>query len=160
MTPELKRRLIAAGIAAAVPLTMSAEGLVRRVYLDPVGIPTFCFGETRAPQAGRNYTEAECSELLGNRLLEIHAGISRCVRVERPEHERAAHASFAYNVGVGAFCRSSLVRKLNAGDHAGACAEMSRWVYATKLGVPIKLPGLVKRRAEERALCEGRGVPA
>lgn len=67
-----------------------------------------------------------------------------------PETRRAALASFVYNVGEGQFSRSTLLRKLNAGDAREACAELSRWVYA---GGRV-LTGLVKRRAAERELCE------
>ena len=58
----------------------------------------------------------------------------------------------AFNVGNARFCSSTLARKANAGDMAGACAELSRWTYAG--GKP--LPGLVKRRATERAICESQ----
>lgn len=47
-------------------------------------------------------------------------------------------------------CASTLARKANAGDMPGACAELSKWVFANK----AKLPGLVKRRAAEREVCE------
>jgi lysozyme len=57
--------------------------------------------------------------------------------------------SFAYNVGGGNYCGSTLVRKLNAGDTAGACNELTRWTRAKG----IVLPGLVKRREAERQLC-------
>jgi lysozyme len=69
-----------------------------------------------------------------------------------PEHVQAASVSFAYNVGAQAFCGSTMARKLRAGDMPGACAELSRWVYAKG----ELLPGLVRRRAAERAMCEGR----
>ncbi|WP_370551208.1 lysozyme [Comamonas sp. CMM02] len=61
--------------------------------------------------------------------------------------------SFGFNVGEGegAFCKSTLVRKANAGDVQGACAELSRWTYADGK----QLPGLVQRRAAERQMCEG-----
>ena len=60
-----------------------------------------------------------------------------------------ALVSFTYNIGGQAFCSSTLVRKLNAGDTVGACNELSRWTRAKG----IELPGLVKRRAAERAMC-------
>ena len=65
----------------------------------------------------------------------------------------AAFLSFAFNVGNGAFCGSTLTRKANAGDMPGACAELSRWTYAGGK----QMPGLVIRRAAERQLCE-RGL--
>ncbi len=65
--------------------------------------------------------------------------------------QRAAFLSFAFNVGEGVLCKSTLVRKANAGDLQGACAELSRWTYAGGK----QLPGLVQRRAVERQMCEG-----
>jgi lysozyme len=72
------------------------------------------------------------------------------VKVPISEEEHAAYLSFAFNVGVNAFCGSTAVRKLNAGDRTGACAELSNW---TRSGGKV-LPGLVRRRAAERQLCE------
>lgn len=60
--------------------------------------------------------------------------------------------SFTYNVGEGNLCRSTMVRRINRGELPAACAEMDKWVYAKG----IKLKGLVKRRAQERAMCEGK----
>ena len=75
--------------------------------------------------------------------------ISNCVAVYVPKDSAVAFVSFASNAGAPNFCRSTLNKKLNAGDLAGACNELPRWVYAQG----IKLPGLVNRRADERALC-------
>ena len=82
-------------------------------------------------------------------------GVRNCVTVPLHQHEFSAYVSFTYNVGVSAFCKSTLVKKLNAEDYDGACAELSNWVYGPG---KKKLGGLVKRRAEERAICEGRYV--
>lgn len=60
--------------------------------------------------------------------------------------------SFTFNVGGQALCNSTLAKRINAGQLPGACAELSKWVYSRG----IKLPGLVKRREAERAICEGR----
>ena len=65
----------------------------------------------------------------------------------------AAFTSFTYNVGVSNFESSTLRRRLNAGDFQGACDELLRWRYATKAGVKVELPGLVRRREAERELC-------
>ncbi|ACO74987.1 Lysozyme [Laribacter hongkongensis HLHK9] len=85
-------------------------------------------------------------------VQKFEGALKQCVRVPLHQHEYDAFVSLAYNIGSGAFCSSTLVQKLNAGDYAGACAEIDRWTYAGG----IRLPGLVKRRAEERARCEGR----
>ncbi|ALD93454.1 lysozyme [Cupriavidus gilardii CR3] len=151
MNSDLRTRLIAAGIAAAVPLVAAFEGLRQTAYLDPVGIPTACFGATKGVRLGQVYTREQCDDLLAKDLLEANAGVNSCVRVPLSEGQRTALVSFAYNVGRGKFCGSTLVRKLNAGDYVGACNELPRWVYAKG----VKLPGLVNRRAQERALCLG-----
>ncbi|MBE5528800.1 glycoside hydrolase family 24, partial [Laribacter hongkongensis] len=87
-------------------------------------------------------------------VQKFEGALKQCVRVPLHQYEYDAFVSLAYNIGSGAFCGSTLVRKLNAGDYAGACAEIDRWTYAGGK----RLPGLVKRRAEERARCEGREV--
>lgn len=140
--------------AAALLLTYVPmfEGVILRGYKDPIGIVTACAGHTKTAVLGKAYTKDQCDDLLAQDLIEHAKGIERCVRVPLATHETAAYVSFAYNVGTGAFCGSTLARKLNSGDRAGACAELSRWTYAGGR----QLPGLVKRRATERAMCEGR----
>lgn len=134
----------------AVGCVSGFEGLRQYVYRDPVGIPSFCFGETKNPEWGKRYSVDECKALLADRLEEFNAGVDRCVTAPLSDSRRAALVSFSYNVGVGAFCQSQLVRKLNAGDPT-ACDELLKWTKAKG----ITLPGLVKRREEERRLCLG-----
>ena len=145
-----------AGAALALASSMIAgfEGLRLRAYRDPVGILTVCYGHTGADiDAGKKYSRAECEQLL-QRDIEKHAAALACIKTPLTENQKAAFVSFAFNVGKGKFCKSTLVKKANAGDMAGACAELSRWVYGNQGGVMVKLPGLVKRRAAERAVCE------
>lgn len=137
-------------LALAVPIATFYEGNSLSAYLDPVGIPTICYGSTSGVRLGQTRTQAECDALLATELGEAIAAVDRLSRQPQPDTRRAALGSFVYNVGPGAFQRSSLLRKLNAGDVAGACAELSRWVYAGGK----RLAGLVKRRAAERELCE------
>jgi len=136
-------------LALAAPIVMHFEGLMTKPYLDPIGIPTVCYGDTHAVM--RTYTPAECKSMLLASMAEHGAQIAPCLSDALPDHQKAAALSFAYNVGSGAFCGSTFVRKLNAHDPS-ACAELSRWVMAGGK----QLPGLVRRRAAERALCEGR----
>ncbi len=137
----------------AAALLATFENEIRRTYLDPVGIPTACIGHT-GPEVklGQRYTAEQCQVFLQRDLLEANADIDRCIKAPLTVGQRAAMLSFAFNVGGQKFCGSSVARRLNAADYAGACAELSRWVYA---GGRV-LPGLVKRRAAERALCERR----
>ena len=149
-----KEKLIATigagAMALAVPLVAKYEGTVLRSYRDPVGIVTACTGHTGPElKMGQTYTRQQCEEMLYKDLVK-HADALGCVRQPLTDGQRAAFVSFAFNVGEGAFCGSTLVRKANAGDIEGACAELSRWTYAGGK----QLPGLVKRRAAERQLCE------
>ena len=128
------------------------EGMILRGYKDPIGIVTACAGHTATAVLGRPYTREECTKLLDKDLAEHAAGTMACVKVPTTEGQRAAFVSFAFNVGTNAWCSSTAARLLNAGDAAGACAQLSRWT----LSGGRELPGLVKRRATERAMCEGK----
>ncbi|QOQ83708.1 lysozyme [Comamonas thiooxydans] len=143
--------IVGAGAAAmAVPLVQHYEGTVFSTYRDPVGIITACTGHTGPKlKMGQTYTREQCEDMLYKDLAK-HADALNCVRTPLTDGQRAAFLSFAFNVGDDAFCRSTLVRKANAGDINGACAELSRWTYASGK----QLPGLVRRRAAERQLCE------
>lgn len=157
MTPTVKKRTLQGTVGAGCCALLLAyvpqfEGVILRGYKDPIGIVTACAGHTRTAVLGRPYTKEECTKLLQDDLL-VHAdGVLRCVAVPMNEGQKAAFISFAFNVGTGAFCGSTMARKLNAGDYAGACAQLSKWTYAGGR----ELPGLVKRRKIERDMCEGR----
>lgn len=127
------------------------EGLRTAAYRDPVGIPTICFGETRDVRMGQRRTRAECDGMLLDSLRRHEAAIRPCLARsdELPDPTYVALLSFAYNIGPRAFCGSTLVRRLNAGDLKGACNELLRWDRAAG----VRLAGLARRRQEERALC-------
>ena len=96
----------------------------------PIGIVTSCVGHTKTAQLGRTYTHEECLAQLQQDLSEHNAGLLSCVKVGMPPNVHAALLSWAFNVGVANACKSTAVRKVNAGDFAGACAELSRWTLA------------------------------
>ena len=152
MTPRQKLAMkIGAGAAAlAVPLVMQWEGYVPWVHRDPIGRLAVCYGhddQTLTP--GKRYTAQQCQDMLAEDLVK-HAQALDCIKAPLTDGQKAAFVSFAYNVGERQFCGSTLARRVNAGELPGACAELSRWVFAGGK----QLPGLVKRRAAERALCE------
>jgi len=150
---RLSRSAALAGLC--VTLVGGFEGLRTAAYSDPVGIPTICFGETRHVRVGDRATPAQCQALLASRLIDFEAGMAACLMPVVPDKTYAALLSFTYNVGIGAFCGSTLVRRANAGDLAGACNELPKWNRAA--GIP--LPGLTMRRAAERSLClDGLGI--
>lgn len=152
MTPRqrLAAKIGAGAVALVLPVVMLYEGTVLRSYVDPVGIVTACTGHTGPElRMGQRYTKEQCETMLYGDLLK-HTAALDCIKAPLADNQKAAFLSFAFNVGNGAFCKSTLVRKANAGDLMGACAELSRWVMAGGR----ELPGLVKRRAAERQLCE------
>lgn len=150
-----KKTLVASvgTICAAILMTCvpNFEGTILRGYKDPIGIVTACTGHTKTAVLGKAYTKEECDKLLVDDLVSHAEGVKACLSYKVTDYQMAAFVSFAYNVGVPTFCKSTLVRKANAGDLAGACNELPRWVYA---GNQI-LPGLVKRRQVERDMCFG-----
>lgn len=139
--------IVAAALAA--PLVAHFEGYSPKAYLDPVGIPTVCYGYTHGVEIGMVKDRAECEALLEGELAYAVNVVARHVVVPLPDTRRAALASFIYNVGESNFKYSTLLRKLNAGQTVAACDQLRKWVYAKGR----KLPGLVRRREAERELC-------
>lgn len=148
-------------------LSLSASGLVAialwegyrgLAYRDSVGVQTVGYGTTRIDgrpvRAGDRLTPERALIELSRAASAKERKMRACLG-EVPLHpwEWDAYVSLAYNVGTGAFCRSTLVKKLKAQppDYAGACREILRW---TRAGGQV-LPGLVKRREAEYRLCTG-----
>jgi lysozyme len=136
-------------IALATPFVAIHEGYVPKTYLDPVSIPTVCYGHTATAKIGQTYTKKQCDKLLEGDLGHAVGVVYSSVRVPISHTTAAALSSFTFNVGETAFKRSTLLKKLNIGDYIGACNELPKWVYAKGK----KLSGLVKRREAERQLC-------
>ena len=153
----MKGRVASVGAAAIIALAATAlvkpwEGYSPTPYVDMVGVATYCYGDTGTPDKAV-YTEQECAQRLNSRLGSYLTGISQCIHAPLSQGQWAAVLSWTYNVGVAAACRSTLVRKINAGQPAAIwCAELGRWVYAGGK----RVQGLVNRRAAERAMCEGQ----
>lgn len=137
----------------ALPIVMFFEGLVPTTYIDPVGIPTVCYGETdKTITMQQRFSKEECLVLLGASLQKHAAEVSKCVLRPVKDYEAAAILSWGYNVGPRAACGSTLVRKLNAGEPSTSwCPELLKWVY----GGGKKLKGLERRRAAEYKMCMG-----
>ncbi len=139
----------AAWLALAAALISSGEGLRTYAYRDPVGIPTICFGHTAGVKMGDTATTDQCNVLLASDLVVCSVAFTQYVKVPLNDNQRAAFCSFIYNTGTKNFARSTLLRRLNAGEYAAACNELLQWHYAGA----ISLPGLAERRAKERELC-------
>ena len=154
----MRRSSVAALVLSASALIGIAlhEGYSGKAYDDGVGVQTVGFGTTRIDgrpvQKGDTITPQRALQQLGKDADVYQQAMRKCVSVPLYQHEWDAYTSLTYNIGSGAFCGSTLVRKLNVGDYAGACAEISRW---NKAGGRV-LAGLTKRRADERQKCEGK----
>jgi Phage-related lysozyme (muraminidase) len=139
--------------ATAVSMVQAHEGLRTKAYLDPVGIPTICYGHT-GPEVklGLTYTVERCNDILLKDIALHRAGVEKCIKAPLTPNQRDAVVSFAFNVGVPKFCKSTMARKLNARDYIGAADEFPKWANARVNGKLVKLPGLIKRRRDERNL--------
>ena len=138
----------AAGIALASTLLVGFEGVRTVAYYDPVGIPTVCMGETRGVKIGDVYTLEQCKAMSNVRVEEFAAGVEKALKVKVSDNTFASFTSFSYNLGLGVFT-NKIVPLANAGNLVGACKRMGLYTMAHG----ITLPGLVKRRQEEVALC-------
>ena len=139
---------------ATIELIKEFEGFRAKAYLDPVGILTIGYGTTAAagvgikPALGMTITEAQAVGYLMAAVDKFAAQIAPKITMPINENEFGAFVSLAYNIGPGAFGKSSALRKFNAGDKQGAANSILLW---NKAGSKV-LPGLVRRREAERAL--------
>lgn len=150
-----KLRIATAALAvstAGLGLILSNEGMVNTAYPDPAHgwkVPTICVGHTQGVARGQWRSDSECLDLLKKDADVASGHVLRLATVPLSQGELDAYTSFVFNVGQGNFANSTLLKKLNAGDHIGACEQLPRW---NRAGGKV-LPGLTKRRNEERTLC-------
>lgn len=134
------------------------EGVILRGYLDPIGIATKCMGDTTNVIVGQSYTKEQCAESLETQLIKHAEPVLKCTpSLNGKTYQLAAAVSFAYNIGPRAYCNSTTAKRFNAGDYAGACKAINESDSGRPQWVTAKgkvLSGLVKRRADERKLCE------
>lgn len=139
---------VAAAMVLAVPLIGSWEGKRNDPYLDIVGVPTVCYGETRV--AMRRYSDDECLAMLNKGVREFAEPVAKCTpAIANRPYQLAAATSLAYNVGVAGYCKSTADRRFDAGDLKGGCEALKFW---NKAGGRV-VQGLVNRRAAEYRLC-------
>jgi lysozyme len=139
---------------AGIQLIKDFEGLVLKPYLDVVGIPTIGIGVTTY-EDGRKVslkdpaiTEERAIQLLQHHIQLYEKQVSAVVKTKLSENEFAALVSLCYNIGPGAFAKSTLVRLLNQDKKADAALEFLKWNKAG--GKEVK--GLTRRREAEKVL--------
>lgn len=159
------------GRVVIAALSLSAAGFVgiamNEGYTDhavipvPGDVPTMGFGSTAGVKLGDTTTPPKALARAFREVVVFESGIKRCVHVPLHQYEYDVYVDFAYNVGLTRFCNSTMVKMLNASDYAGACAQFDKFTFYQ--GKDCRAPenkrtcgGLVTRRAEARAKCEGR----
>ena len=134
----------------------SSEGLRLTAYLCPAGIPSLGYGTTagvtHADVGVRTITKAEAERLAGLDMAKIDAAINRLCTVQPTQAQHDALASLIYNIGIGAFEKSTVLKAHNRGDFAAAGRAFGLFNKARKNGVLVVMPGLTRRRASEAAL--------
>jgi lysozyme len=125
-----------------------SESLQLKAYLCPAGVWTIGWGHTKGVKAGDTCTIDEAEVMLSSDLLDAEYAVNKCVKVDLNQNQFDALVSFVFNVGGGNFKSSTMLRKLNAGDYAGAANEFKRW---NKAGGRV-LNGLTIRREKESKL--------
>lgn len=155
---KLNRKVVnyLTGLGLASSLVLAGGGIVSHFegksntsYLDPVGIWTICYGETKGVRQGDYKTDEECLDSLAEELTEHHKKMMLYIKSPISVKEEVAYLSFTYNVGVGALSKSTLLKKLNSGQRVEACNQLLRW---DKAGGK-RLKGLTLRREAENKLC-------
>jgi len=147
----MDRKPAAAIVASAAVLVSVAvhEGYKSTAYQDVVGVYTVGYGQADGVKKGDVTNPVRALVKLEASLDEHAAGMVKCIHVPISQGEYDAYLDFTYNVGVSAFCYSTLNKKLNSMDYAGACKELLKWNTA---GGKV-VPGLAKRRQEEYEKC-------
>jgi lysozyme len=136
---------------AGLDLTEESEGCRLVAYQDSVGVWTIGYGHTQGVHAGMTCTQAQAEVWLREDIMSAIADVNRLVKVPLTQGEFDALVDFDFNLGGGALRGSTLLRLLNAGDHASAAEQFERW---DKAGGHV-LAGLLRRRLAEEAEFKG-----
>lgn len=145
--------LAATSLFATVP---KEEGLEYKAYRDIAGIWTVCNGDTKDVHPGLIETPEGCRQRLERQLVAHARPVMECTpSLTEPgkDYQRAAAVSLAYNIGVGAWCKSTADHRFDAGDWKGGCDAFLSWSKAKVNGQLRTVQGLLSRRQRERTIC-------
>lgn len=136
--------------ASALVAIIMSEGYSEKAYIPvPGDVHTIGFGTTAGVKPGDTITPHKALARAASDISKFEGALKQCVTVPLTQGEYDAYISLSYNIGSGAFCRSTLVKKLNKQEYQGACEEILRWDQQQGK----RLPGLTKRRQEEYNKC-------
>jgi lysozyme len=137
---------------AGLALIKQFEGLSLKAYLCPARVWTIGYGTTRGVKPGQVISEEEAEAMLRADVARFAQGVAERLQVPVTQGQFDALVSLAYNIGLSAFGKSTLLRLLNDSKYSLAAEQFPRW---NKAGGKV-LSGLTKRRAAERAMFEGK----
>ena len=129
-------------------LIQAFEGCRLTAYKCSAGKWTIGFGHTEGVKQGDEITQQYAHQLLDEDLVIYQLAVDKAVDVQLNANQMEALVSLCYNIGVGAFSRSTLVKRLNEGDYLAAAMEFTKW---SKVG-KRRSKGLLRRRAAELRL--------
>lgn len=128
------------------------EGLSLKAYICPAGKETIGYGHVMQAGDPKRITVTEAERLLDQDCKIAQKGIAALVKTQISDQRMAALISFVYNVGIGNFGNSTLLKRINVADWGEAAKELLRWDKARVNGQMQVLPGLRKRRQAEMEL--------
>lgn len=165
---QLDNRMgIAALVLSAAALVGLAvdEGYTGKAIPDPVkgkAVPTIGFGTTGGVHMGDTTTPVQALQRKFSDVQMFEGAVKRCVQVPLHQYEYDAFINLSYNIGPAAFCSSSIVKRLNAGDYTGACNAILMWkkVGDVDCSAPgnTSCPGLWARRQRLQRQCLGQAA--
>lgn len=138
--------------SAAYALIKEFEGLRLHAYQDSAGVWTIGWGHTGDVRRGQSITVHQAEALLALDIGIAAAAVNRHVEAPLSQNMFDALVSFTFNLGEERLAQSTLLKKLNLRDYHAAANEFTKWTKATVKGRKVTLPGLVRRRAAERAM--------
>lgn len=128
------------------------EGLRMSAHYAPSEQWTVGYGHTSTARHGMSVTEGDAERYLKDDVKPIEALLASTVRAPLNQNEHDALVSLIFNIGEANWQRSTVLRKLNAGDKLAAAAAIEMWNKARVNGELVTLDGLVRRRAAEKSL--------
>jgi lysozyme len=155
-----KLKIIGTGFGLCLLFVAGWEGKSLVAYRDIVGVPTICYGHTDGVQIGDAATDAECRAQLNAELQVYWDRVDDYVTAEMQPWEHVAFTSFAYNLGLHAFAKSTMLKRANEGNMAAACLELIKNEQWSNVDCPKCrfVQGLSNRRHAEFKICIGQGV--
>jgi len=141
---------------AGIALIQEFEGCRLTAYVCPAGVLTIGYGHTSAAgspavKKGMRISKQKASDILRSDLHKFESGVASMVKVDLDQNQFDVLVSFAFNCGLGALRKSTLLKRVNAGKFDAVPAELMKW---TRGGGKV-LPGLVRRRRAEAEMWRG-----